>query len=137
MPAIDTAIEVRAPLERVYTFWTNFERFPEFMENIEEVRRTGPDSTHWVAKVAGDRLEWDATTHLSERREVSWTATGDAGHSGRVTFDELGDGRTRVNLHIDYTLPSRLKENLAETFRLDESAVREDLRNFQRVVERA
>lgn len=136
MPSIDTSIEVNAPLDRVSTFWTNFERFPQFMENVEEVRRTGPNATHWVANIAGNRLEWDATTNVSER-EVSWAATGNTGHSGRVTFDPVAQGRTRVNVHIDYTLPSKLQETLAETFRIDERAVNEDLKNFQREVERS
>ena len=31
------SIEVQAPLRDVFRYWSNFENFPSFMQNIEEV----------------------------------------------------------------------------------------------------
>ncbi len=47
---IDASIDVVAPVEKVYDYWSTLENLPQFMKNIEEVRQTGPDTTHWVVK---------------------------------------------------------------------------------------
>jgi uncharacterized membrane protein len=35
---VHESIEVEAPVENIYRYWSNFENFPSFMSNIEEVR---------------------------------------------------------------------------------------------------
>ena len=47
---VQESIEVQAPLQDVYSYWSNFQNFPRFMENIEEVRMTGEDTSHWKVK---------------------------------------------------------------------------------------
>ena len=47
---IESSIEVGAPVQEVYEYWKTLENLPQFMKNIEEVRPTGPDTTHWVVK---------------------------------------------------------------------------------------
>jgi uncharacterized membrane protein len=40
----------------------NYENFPRFMSNIEEIRNLGNGQSHWVVKgPAGTTVEWDAT----------------------------------------------------------------------------
>ena len=54
-------IVVDAPVEQVYNSWQNFENFPRFMENIESIQKTGPDTTHWkMCGPMGMAVEWDA-----------------------------------------------------------------------------
>ena len=43
---VHETIEVEAPVEDVYSYWSNFENFPSFMSNIEEVRMTGHYTSH-------------------------------------------------------------------------------------------
>jgi uncharacterized membrane protein len=38
---IHESIEVQAPVAEVFAYWSNFENFPNFMQNFEEVRMTG------------------------------------------------------------------------------------------------
>jgi uncharacterized membrane protein len=40
------ATTVTKPAEEVYDFWTNLERFPSFMAHVDEVRSTGPRTSH-------------------------------------------------------------------------------------------
>jgi uncharacterized membrane protein len=47
---VEGSIEVEAPVQQVYEYWHNLENLPQFMTNIEEVRSTGPDTSHWVVK---------------------------------------------------------------------------------------
>lgn len=135
MPTVEKDIEVDAPVERVYQAWTNYERFPQFMENVKEVRRTGPDMTHWVAEAAGQKVEWDARTVTENNRRVAWTAQGQAGQSGEVRFEPLGTGKTRLRLRLDYKLESGAKETAAKSFGIDDRIVSEDLKNFKQMIE--
>lgn len=135
MPHVEKDIEVNAPVEQVYQRWTNYEQFPSFMENVKEVRRIGPDMTHWVAEAAGQTIEWDARTTAENNRRVSWVATGESGQSGEVRFEPAGAGRTRVRVKMDYKLDSKLREAAASTLHIDDRIVANDLRNFKEMIE--
>ena len=37
MAHVATSIDVQKPVDQVYAQWTQFEDFPKFMENVEEV----------------------------------------------------------------------------------------------------
>ncbi|HVL47972.1 MAG TPA: SRPBCC family protein [Candidatus Thermoplasmatota archaeon] len=136
MPTVDKSIEVAAPVDRVYNLWTDFERFPSFMENVEEVRRTGPDATHWRVEAAGQTVEWDArTTALEPNRRVAWQAVGGSGQSGEVRFEPVGAGKTRVSVKIDWALPSGVKQAVVDALGVDERLVERDLEAFRRLAE--
>ena len=38
-------IEVQAPLQDVFLYWSNFQNLPEIMSNVEEIRASG--SSRW------------------------------------------------------------------------------------------
>ena len=38
--AIQKALNVNAPVEHVYAFWTTYENVPRFMEHVREVRKS-------------------------------------------------------------------------------------------------
>lgn len=135
MPTVEEDIVVNAPIDRVYQEWTEYERFPQFMENVKEVRRVGPDMTHWVAEAAGKTVEWDARTITESQRRVVWTAEGESGQSGEVRFEPAGDHQTRVHVKLDYTLPSGMQEAAASALGIDDRAVRRDLHNFKQMLE--
>ena len=135
MPTVEENIEVEAPVERIYQAWTHYERFPQFMENVKEVRRTGPDMTHWVVETAGKTVEWEAKTITEERRRVAWMAQGESGQSGEVRFTPLGANRTRIDVRMDWNLPSKMQEKVASGLGIDERAVHRDLENFKSMVE--
>ncbi len=44
---VHESIEVQAPVEDVFQYWSNFENFSNFMQNVEEVRMTDQDTSHW------------------------------------------------------------------------------------------
>ena len=64
-------IEVQVPIEIAYNQWTQFEKFPRFMEGVEEVRQLDDRRLHWVAEFGGERHEWDAEIVEQHRRSVS------------------------------------------------------------------
>ena len=61
MPTIEKTIDVEVPVSTAYNQWTQFEEFPRFMEGVERVEQRDAEHLHWVADVAGQKKEWDAT----------------------------------------------------------------------------
>lgn len=136
MPRIEERIHVNAPVEQVYNFWTNFESFPRFMENVDEVIRTGPKTMHWKAHVMGVPVEWDAEIiELRPNERVAWQSVSGTGNSGEITFTRVDQG-TDVYVILDYAPPAGSVGAALDQFtRATERTVEEDLQNFRKIVE--
>jgi uncharacterized membrane protein len=135
------SIEVRAPLEDVFSYWSNFENFSDYMANIEEVRMTGQDTSHWTVKgPLGKSVEFDArTTEMDPSRGIGWnTVEGEVMTSGEARFEEVSPGRTRVEVTMNYADPpgGAFGEAVANVLSNPERNLREDLENFAKIVER-
>ena len=138
---VHESIEVQAPVSDVFAYWSNFENFPRFMQNIEEVRMTGEDTSHWRVKgPLGKSVEFDAkTTEMDPSRGIGWnTVDGDVMTSGEVRFEEVLPDRTRVEVTMNYSNPpgGRIGEVVADALSNPEREMREDLQNFAKIVER-
>ena len=133
--------EVEAPVEDVFLYWSNFDNFPNFMSNIEEVRMTAQDTSHWRVKgPLGKSVEFDAkTTEMDPNRGIGWnTVDGEVMTSGEVRFEETAPGRTRVNVTMNYSDPpgGAIGETVANILSNPERNLEEDLQNFAGIVER-
>jgi uncharacterized membrane protein len=108
-PAISVrkSLNVQAPLERVYEFWSDIERFPRFMANVREVRDLGAGRSRWtVAGPAGVPVEWEAVvTKRVANQELAWqTVPGSpVEHAGHVRLLPNASGGTRMDVHLSYT----------------------------------
>jgi uncharacterized membrane protein len=138
---VHESIEVQAPVEDVFRYWSNFENFSNFMQNVEEVRMTGQDTSHWRVKgPLGKSVEFDArTTEMDPSRGIGWNTTeGEVMTSGEARFEEVAPGRTRVDVTMNYADPpgGRVGEAVANILSNPEKNLQEDLQNFARIVER-
>jgi uncharacterized membrane protein len=138
---VHESIEVGAQVEDVFRYWSNFENFSTFMQNVEEVRTTGQDTSHWRVKgPLGKSVEFDArTTEMDPSRGIGWNTTeGEVMTSGEARFEEVAPGRTRVDVTMNYADPpgGRAGEAVANILSNPERNLREDLHNFARIVER-
>jgi uncharacterized membrane protein len=138
---VNESIEVQAPVEVVFAYWSNFENFPNFMQNIEEVRMIGEDTSHWRVKgPLGKSVEFDAkTTERDPNRGIGWnTVDGEVMTSGEVRFEEVQPDRTRVEVTMNYSDPpgGKVGEIAAEVISNPEREMREDLENFAKRGER-
>jgi len=129
------------PVKDIFAYWSNFENFPSFMQNIEEVRMTGEDTSHWRVKgPLGKSVEYDAkTTGMDPNRGIGWnTVDGQVMTSGEVRFEEILPDRMRVEVTMNYADPPGCKagEVVAEAISSAERIVKEDLQNFAGLVER-
>lgn len=135
------SIEVEASLQDVFQYWSNFENFPNFMQNVEEVRMTGQDTSHWRVKgPLGKSVEFDAkTTEMNPERGIGWNTTeGEVMTSGEVRFEETTPNRTRVDVTMNYANPpgAAVGEAVASILADPEESLNQNLANFARIVER-
>ncbi len=136
MRRTEKSITVNAPVEQVYQMWTDWENFPRFMSNVEQVTRTG-DMTHWKAKIFGTTQEWDARiTEMSENKQVAWQSTTGSTNNGIVAFVPAGPKTTEVLLAIDYDPPAGVLGDAVDsvTNTMDKN-VEQDLSNFKQLIE--
>ena len=137
---VEGNIEVQAPVQTVYEYWRNLENLPNFMSNIEEVRSTGPDTTHWVVKgPLGAKLEFDARTTQDEPNSaIGWnTVDGDVQTSGQVRFQELGPEQTRIDVTMNYADPpgGKIGEVASKAVANPKIMMQQDLKNFKDIIE--
>jgi uncharacterized membrane protein len=137
---IESSVEVEVPVEKVYDYWKTLENLPQFMTNVEEIRPTGPDTTHWVVKgPLGARLEFDAKTTQNEPNEaIGWnTENGQVQTSGQVRFQKVGEGRTRVEVQMNYwdAPGGKAGEVASRIVANPELMVQQDLRNLKEILE--
>lgn len=135
MTTIERSVEVEVPASIAYNTWTQFELFPHFMKDVEEVRQTDDRHLHWRARILGRTEEWDAeiTEQIPDKR-IAWRSERGASNAGVVTFHRLSDDRARVMLQMAYD-PERWSEKAGDALGLFSARVESDLRGFKTFVE--
>ena len=136
MSDVTTSVDVHVPLRTAYNQWTQFESFPAFMRGVVAVRQLDDRHLHWVTEIAGTRREFDAeiVEQLPDQR-IAWRSIdGDVRHSGKVTFELIGDGETRVSVDLEWE-PESLVEKAGGAIGIDRLQIKADLERFRRFIE--
>lgn len=132
---IESSVECDVPVRVAYNQWTQFESFPQFMEGVEQVEQLEDTRLHWVARIGGKRVEWDARIVGQEPdRLISWASTSGRVNNGAVHFEPLGAGRCLVRLVMTYE-PEGATETLGDWLGLVKLRVNGDLKRFKEFVE--
>jgi uncharacterized membrane protein len=135
---------INKPADQLYAFWHDFERLPEFMSHLKAVEKIDARRSHWTANAPwlyGGEVEWDAEIVEDELdRRIVWQSLPDSDvqHRGAIEFTEaLGDRGTMVRVQFSYAPPlGQVGRWTAKLFGEEpEQQVREDLRNFKRLME--
>ena len=135
MSTVEQSIEVEAPINTVYNQWTQFEEFPRFMEGVDEVRQLDDTRLHWVASFGGSQHEWDAliVDQVPDQR-VAWGNVDGKDNAGVVSFEPLGENRTRVTVELDF-VPDGIKEKVGAALGAADRRVQGDLKRFKELIE--
>lgn len=136
MRRVESSVRVNAPVEQVYQMWTDWENFPRFMSNVQQVTRSG-DTTHWKAKVFGTTQEWDARiVEDTPNQQVAWQSTSGSTNNGIVAFVPVDAMTTEVMLAIDYDPPAGPVGDAVDAVTSTmQKNVEEDLQNFKQLIE--
>jgi uncharacterized membrane protein len=105
---VQKTINVDAPVEEVFGFWTDYQNFPRFMRNVREVQ-VREDTSHWVVSgPAGVPVQWNARLEEIVPNElIKWRSTRDSAvrHEGWVRFEQNGHGGSRITVRLCYVPP--------------------------------
>ena len=137
MPKIQDSIEVQVPVQQAYNQWSLFEDFPKFMEGIQSVQQLDDTHVHWVAEIRGETREW--TTEITEQQpdeKVAWkTIDGEVKNDGLVTFEQVGEDQTRVNVQMDVEGESAAENVAGDLLGVVQRQVHGDLERFKHLIE--
>ena len=133
--SVESSIEVDVPVRTAYNQWTQFEEFPRFMASVQEVKQIDDTHLHWCANVAGKTKEWDAeiTEQIPDER-IAWRSTDGVRNSGVVTFQPIGDSRTKVLLQMDYE-PQTAGEKIGDALGGVKLTAKGNLKRFKDLIE--
>lgn len=139
---VGRTVTINRPRKYLFSFWRDFSRLPQFMENVQSITVIDDKRSRWVVKGPG---EMDVTfeTEITEEvpgEVIAWRSSDDADvkHSGRILFRDAPDGRgTEVEAAITYVPPGgRLGQLLAKLAgREPEIQTRRELKRFKQLME--
>jgi uncharacterized membrane protein len=138
---IHKTVNFEAPVERVFQVWDNYQNFPKFMTNVEEVRDLGDGRSHWVVKgPAGTTVEWDAEiTKRIPNEVIAWKSTPGSlvQNSGIVKFKSRRDGGSTADIRLSYNpIAGQIGHAVASLFSSDpKSELDQDLQRMKQLVE--
>jgi uncharacterized membrane protein len=128
---IQQAVDVPVPVKTAYNQFTQFEEWPNFMHRVTNVSQEDETHVSFKTKIWGFSREF--TAEIEEQRpdeRIQWTVADGIVHNGVVTFHELADRLTRIEVNVDLE-PSGLIEKSARGMRHVKRAIRADLHRYK------
>jgi uncharacterized membrane protein len=138
---IKKSVIVNRPPEEVFSYWRNFENFPNFMKHVEAVQKTGKMVSHWVAKApGGKKVEWDSEiTEIKDNELIRWRSLSgsDVQNRGQVMFKRTPEGGTELEVEFTYQTEGATGSTVSRLFNfLPVYYIRRDLQRFKRIMEK-
>jgi uncharacterized membrane protein len=135
------SIIINRSVEELYRFWRNLENLPRFMRHLESVERVTDTLSRWRAKGPGGLdVEWNAEI-INEvpNKVIGWQSLegSDVVSAGSVNFEDIGTGRTRLRVRLQYSVPGgKVGAAVAWLMGRDPATeIREDLEQFKALAE--
>jgi uncharacterized membrane protein len=140
-------IELPFPKRVAYDAFADLSRQTEFspwLKSVEFLEGDGTDAgvgsiTRWILSYLGVRLTWNAISTLQDPRNgiLEWESISGLRNNGRVTFQEISEDRTHMNLTMSIAVPKVVAfnfrpKNLASM--LERHILDSTLRNFRQNV---
>jgi uncharacterized membrane protein len=141
---VQKVINIDAPVEEVWSFWSNYDNFPLWMRNVKQVSQN-PETglSRWVvAGPVGIPFQWDAAeTERVENEVLAWKSVpgSTVANTGVVRFHRNDGGTTRVDVKLSYNPPAgAIGHALAALFGSDpKTEIDEDLARMKTLIETA
>jgi uncharacterized membrane protein len=124
---------IGAPVDRVFSEWTNYAQFPEFTKGPEQATVNDDGTVSWTAKIFLNRRSWKAkVVEEHENQRIRWTSEGAKGTiDGVVTFTPVGDNATLLAYVLEYR-PKGFFEWWGNRWRTVGRRARLDVKHFAR-----
>jgi uncharacterized membrane protein len=132
---IQQSVDVGVPLQTVYNQFSQFEEWPQFMHRLDQATQEDDTVVSFRTKIWGMSREFEGQIVQQRPDErIMWNVSKGVQHTGVVTFHELADRLTRIQVSLDVE-PGSLIEKAARGMRHVKRAVRADLARFKAFIE--
>jgi hypothetical protein len=103
-------LEIDAPIEVAFNFWSHFENYPRFMSYVKAVQVNDQGGFTWTMEgPAGVPIRWDSQIkEMIPCQLISWESCPDALmiNQGAISFRSLKKGcATRLQVQLSYAPP--------------------------------
>ncbi|MFP4134352.1 MAG: SRPBCC family protein [Halothece sp.] len=128
-------IEVNAPIDLVWSLWSNLEEMPKWMKWIDsvEVLADNPDLSRWKLATGGWEFSWlSRITNLVSHQIIQWESVDGLPNRGAVRFYDRKTSSI-VRLSVAYSIPGVLGKIMDSLFlgQVVESTLKADLERFR------
>lgn len=97
MATIQQSIEIKVPVHIAYNQLTQFEDYPQFMQEVEAVQQIDDTHLHWTTMMSNHPVEWDAEiTEQHPDNCIAWHNTSGPHNAGKVEVQAVGADASRV-----------------------------------------
>lgn len=97
MATTQQSIEIKVPASTAYSQLTQFEDYPQFMQEVEAVQQIDDTHLHWTTMTSNRPVEWDAEiTEQKADRCIAWHNTSGPLNAGKVEVQSVGTDTSRV-----------------------------------------
>jgi uncharacterized membrane protein len=125
---IQRSVDIAVPLGVAWEEWMALEELPEGVDRVEEVEHDG-DAQLVGCTTSG--VEWEAEIlDERERQSFAWQSHAGSDVAGLVTFHQLSERLTRVELTLDI-LPTSAAQAMSLATRLADRRAASDLRRLK------
>ena len=126
MASAKALIVIRKPVSEVFEYTASAENGPAFIPNLNEYtnitpEKAGVDQTFdWRFNMAGADLRGKAEgIAFDVDKKVTLRLTGDVNATWDYTFEDLGDGTTRITTEILYEIEPTVLQKVVNAALLD------------------
>ncbi|MGP0129365.1 MAG: SRPBCC family protein [cyanobacterium endosymbiont of Rhopalodia musculus] len=128
-------VEVDAPIDLVWSLWSDLEQIPRWMKWIDSVQvlENDPELSQWKLASSSFEFTWlSRILKLVYHQIIQWESVDGLPNRGAVRFYDH-HGKSIVRLTIAYNIPSLLGQLMDNLFlgRIIESTVQADLVRFK------
>jgi len=137
MAKIEQSIEINVPVSTAYRQLTQFEQYPRFMEDVEEVRQLDDTHLHWHTKAGNLDMEWDAEiTQQVPDRCIAWRNINGPRYEGRIELRATEQDRTKVTLTMECDPRQQVLAQHGDARKAVAERTEHDLARFKKFIEK-
>jgi HSP20 family molecular chaperone IbpA len=137
MARIEQSIEINVPVSTAYRQLTQFEQYPRFMEDVEEVRQLDDTHLHWHTKAGNLDMEWDAEiTQQVPDQCIAWRNINGPRYEGKIELRPTEANRTEVKLTMECDPRQQILVQHGDAQKVIAERTEHDLARFKKFIEK-
>lgn len=135
-------IEVEAPIDLVWSLWSDLEQMPRWMKWIQSVQvlEDNPELSRWTLNTGGLQFNWlSRILKQVPHQIIQWESVDGLPNQGAIRFYDRGGDRSIVKMTISYAIPGIIGKLMDNLFlgRVVESTIQADLERFRDYAQQA